>query len=117
MLKIVNKIWGKEEWLVNSEFYCAKWLHLKKGYQCSLHKHKIKDETFYLVFGVVELEIGKLRRRHTLFPGQQYRIKPNVLHRFKSLTPQSTILEVSTHHEDSDSYRVIKSGKIKGDCL
>jgi len=53
MIKKVKKIWGSEEWLVNNELYCCKILNLKKGYRCSIHYHKDKDETFYVLKGIV----------------------------------------------------------------
>jgi hypothetical protein len=43
-----EKVWGEEQWLVNTGAYCGKRMLLKKGFQCSLHHHKIKDETFIL---------------------------------------------------------------------
>src|SRR4051812_37450647 len=43
-----DKIWGREIWITNTALYCGKHLLLNKGYQCSLHYHKIKDETFHL---------------------------------------------------------------------
>ena len=49
LLNIVDKVWGREEWIVNNEKYCGKKLILKKGYSCSMHHHKIKDETFYIL--------------------------------------------------------------------
>ena len=58
MIKWVAKLWGAEKWLVNNEIYCAKELILVNGYQCSLHYHKIKDETFYILEGEVEIEMG-----------------------------------------------------------
>ena len=47
MTEIHKKGWGYENWLVNTELYCGKILHFNHGKQCSLHYHKIKDETFY----------------------------------------------------------------------
>src|SRR3989338_8926171 len=44
-VKIVPKVWGQEQWLVNNEKYCGKKMLIKDGYYCSYHKHKIKDET------------------------------------------------------------------------
>lgn len=46
MLKLITKLWGHEEWLVNNELYCAKFLCLEKGAQCSLHYHEKKIRLF-----------------------------------------------------------------------
>lgn len=129
MLKFVEKVWGYEEWLVNNDTYCAKHLVLKRGYQCSLHYHKIKDETFYILEGEVILELtrpSKIEaktdepvkieyepiRQLILKKGSQIRIHPLDVHRFKANTEFAKILEVSTTHMDADSYRIEKSRKI-----
>ncbi|MBU0614629.1 MAG: cupin domain-containing protein [Nanoarchaeota archaeon] len=105
--KIVDKVWGHEEWIVNRE-YCGKKLVLKKGYRCSMHHHKNKDETFYLVKGKVLLELAG--KKQVLKPGDSVLVLPGAKHRFTGLE-DSEIIEFSTHHEDSDSYRDEESGK------
>jgi len=110
MIKSVNKLWGYEDWLVNTELYCAKILGLKHDFQCSLHYHKKKDETFYCLEGCVKLEFTN--RIITLAKGQQIRIRPGERHRFTAITKTAKILEISTHHSDKDSYRIEKSKKI-----
>lgn len=107
---MVQKLWGYEKWLENNDKYCCKLLSLKKGYQCSLHAHKIKDEMFFVTQGHVRLEVGK-KITH-MRPGSFVRITPGVLHRFRGIE-DSMIIEVSTHHEDSDSYRVEESRKVE----
>ena len=83
-------------------------LSLNKGYQCSLHYHKNKDETFVITEGQVRLELGS-EVLH-LRPGAFIRIPPNTHHRFTGIE-DSLIMEVSTHHEESDSYRLEESRK------
>jgi len=118
MLKFVKKVWGSEEWLVNSDLYCAKYLNLVRGYQCSLHYHEIKDETFYILEGRVDLEIQYqeggvgIRRVMALSKGDQFRIKPGLKHKFLATSDTAKILEVSTTHFDSDSYRLEPSGQV-----
>lgn len=108
-IKIVPKVWGKEEWIVNTADYCGKLLHVKKGYRCSLHYHKNKHETFYVQKGKIFFELdGKSRVINT---GDVETIAPKIKHRFTGLT-DSIIIEFSTHHEDSDSYRDVESGRI-----
>jgi len=107
-IHIVPKEWGEEHWLVN-DIYCGKRLILKKGYRCSLHYHKKKDETFYVAKGKVLLELhGK---KIIMNPGDSQRIKPNDIHRFSGLE-NSEIIEFSTHHDEEDTYRKEPSGKI-----
>lgn len=108
-VEIVPKVWGHEKWLENNEKYCSKLLSLKKGYQCSLHYHKIKDEMFLVTKGHIRLELGK-RILH-MREGSFVRIPPRTLHRFRGIE-DSAILEISTHHSEEDSYRIEESKKV-----
>lgn len=104
--EVYKKVWGWEEWIENSDLYCLKKLHLNKGHQCSYHYHKIKDETFYLLSGKVDMIIDK---EYIVFPiNTAIHIKPNMVHLFRGLE-DSVILEVSTQHFENDSYRLTKS--------
>jgi len=107
-LRIVPKEWGEERWIVNRN-YCGKLLILKKGYRCSLHHHRIKDETFYVNKGRVLMECGG--NTVVMAPGDALLIEPYVKHRFTGLE-DSEIFEFSTHHEDTDSYRDELSGRV-----
>lgn len=110
MTKYVEKVWGSELWIANNELYCGKILNLKKGYQCSIHKHKLKDETFYILEGTVLMEVENIK--NTMKAGETVRIKPDTYHRFTGLE-DSKIIEISTQHFDEDSYRKTLSGKIR----
>lgn len=106
---IVPKLWGYEKWIENNDKYCSKLLFLKKGYQCSLHYHKIKDEMFIVTKGNVRLEVGdKIIHMRT---GNFYRIPPNTPHRFRGIE-ESFLIEVSTTHMEEDSYRIEESRKV-----
>lgn len=102
----VPKAWGEEHWIVNRE-YCGKKLILKRGHRCSMHFHKVKDETFYVLRGRVLLETEAGSR--VMLPGDHQHIPQRLLHRFGGLE-DSEIIEFSTHHEDEDSYRTEPSG-------
>ena len=108
-----DKVWGSEEWIINRS-YCGKILNLKKGFRCSIHHHKIKDETFYILDGKVLMEIDGTRR--IMKPGDVQIIMPNQKHRFTGLE-DSKIIEFSTHHREDDSYRDVESGKVDLDKL
>lgn len=108
-IKKVKKDWGYEKWLVNNDLYCGKIIFIKKGHRCSIHYHKNKDETFYVLKGNIILEL--FGDKIELKEGDSYRLLPGTVHRFIG-TVDSTILEISTHHEDSDSYRLLVGGKI-----
>jgi quercetin dioxygenase-like cupin family protein len=108
--EIHEKAWGREIWVANNEKYCGKILELKKGYRCSVHHHKKKDETFYILSGKVLMEAyGK---KNVMKRGDALRILPNTKHRFTGLC-DGKILEISTHHEEEDSYR--EEGMLSGE--
>lgn len=109
-IKHVEKIWGEEIWLVNNEKYCGKKLILKRGKRCSFHYHKIKDETFYLESGKILIEIGNETK--IMDSGEVIKISPGIKHRFSGLK-DSVIVEISTSHDEEDSYRV--EGQFSGD--
>ena len=105
----IEKAWGYELILANTEKYCGKILHINKGWKCSLHYHKIKDETFYVLSGEVIIEHE--HERKVMLPGNSVRILPEELHRFTGIK-DSDIIEISTHHFDEDSYRIEKSQRV-----
>jgi mannose-6-phosphate isomerase-like protein (cupin superfamily) len=108
--KTVEKVWGQEFWFCNTPHYGCKLLSLKKDFQCSLHYHVDKSETFIVLSGFVKLEVPDVAV--TLQPGDRYNIHPGMEHRFSGVT-DALILEVSTFHQDSDSYRLEESRKIE----
>lgn len=105
-IKIVPKEWGQEEWIVNNEKYCGKKMLIKQGYYCSYHMHKIKEETFYILDGELELiHEGKYLKVRT---GETLHLKPGEYHSFRALK-NTTFFEFSTQHLDEDNYRLTKS--------
>ena len=108
--EIVQKEWGSEKILINTKLYCSKILYLDKGYQCSVHCHKIKDETFYMLHGEAILEVGS--EQVLLAKDMSVRILRGIYHRFKGLS-DCQILEVSTQDSPTDSYRKTASGRVE----
>ena len=107
-LNVVPKIWGYEKWLENNAKYCCKLLSVNKGFQSSLHYHKIKDEMFLIIKGCIRLELQN--KIIPLQEGDFIRILSNALHRFTAVE-NSELIEVSTHHDDEDCYRLEPSMK------
>ena len=108
----VLKGWGFEDWIVNTEKYCGKILFFNKGKQCSWHYHKIKDETFYIQSGKIEMLYGILpdiekARSVILKEGDSFYIPQGLIHRAIALQ-DTFVYEFSTQHFDSDSYRILK---------
>lgn len=107
---IVNKRWGREIWFANNEEknYCGKVLYIEPMQKLSLHFHVIKDEHLFLLHGdctVTYLTKEGEEISFSMNEGDAFHIKPGLVHRFSS-TYGCTLLEASTYHMDSDSYRV-----------
>lgn len=108
----IDKEWGFEQVICNTEHYCSKFLHVKPGFQCSLHYHTLKDETFYVLDGECTLQTACIDPfPQTLSRGQSRHIPPGLPHRFAS-KEGCILLETSTHHEDSDVVRIEPSGPL-----
>ena len=120
MNNIVSKGWGYELWIENNELYCGKHLHVMPRKWCSVHYHKNKKETFYVINGELLLEYSynldkefweeKFAHQKVLKKGDSFTLEPMIAHRFTSndINCPCDFVEFSTHHEDSDSYRIIK---------
>ena len=108
-IKIVQKVWGEELWLVNSNKYCGKVLTVNQDAQSSYHYHKEKEETFYCLYGQVGLTVeGK---DYMLNPFSSPKtIEAGEKHSFTGLM-KSVIMEVSTRHDDNDIVRITESKK------
>ena len=107
----ISKLWGLEEWLVNNEKYCAKLLWITPGFQCSLHYHPVKCETFVALDGLVRVEYyTKNIRCDALLVGRNrdtLTLPNGTPHRFWSMGGEGgLLLEISTTHSDEDVVRL-----------
>jgi len=72
----VEKPWGYEiRWAMN-EKYLGKILFIANGHRLSRQYHEVKDETIYVLSGVLMLELGKSAEKKVLKEGESYRIPP-----------------------------------------
>lgn len=109
-MKVVDKKWGNEIWIVNCDKYCGKILELRGGYCSSYHCHNIKQETFYCLEGSLIL---RLENEEILMVagGDPITIFPGQFHSFRSVDG-AEILEVSTKHSDDDVVRQTTSYEL-----
>jgi mannose-6-phosphate isomerase-like protein (cupin superfamily) len=108
----VSKGWGYEDWIWNGSLYCGKVLFIKQDKACSWHYHKIKDEVFYIQDGRIIVSYGwnddhMKADRVTLSRGNVFHVPTGMRHQMLAVE-DAHIFEFSTHHEDSDSIRLIK---------
>ena len=131
-----QKGWGYELWVHNDADYCGKELVLYKDKKCSVHYHKVKKETFYVVSGdmLVELyshpfevtngldrTVNELIRNGNfstksiyMEPGDSLLIDPGTPHRFQGLAEETRFMEFSTQHFEEDSYRIFPGDSQNG---
>jgi len=114
-VNFVKKNWGSETWIINKE-YCGKVLMFEKGAKFSLHYHLNKEEVFFLQTGKVLFKYFDLRNadklEETILPGTCIEIPRGCPHQIEALE-ESLVIEISTHHEDNDSYRIKKGDSQK----
>lgn len=81
-----------------------------------MHYHMNKDETWYVssgrfVYRFIDTSNAEVTEI-ALVPGDVVRQKPGQPHQLEALM-DGVVFEVSTHHEDSDSFRVWKGDSQK----
>ena len=110
--KYVPKGWGFELWIANNYLYCGKILHVDKGKRCSSHFHVKKLETFYIVKGSIIMRLihkDGTKEEFVMNEGDVLDVPQGLMHQFEGISEDGAdIIEVSTTHDDDDSYRVSK---------
>ena len=99
----VEKPWGYELIWALTDDYCGKLLFIRAGESLSLQYHRIKDESWYVHSGRLELELaateGTEPAAGVVGPGACFRFRPGTVHRPRALE-DTVILEVSTPQLD-----------------
>jgi D-lyxose ketol-isomerase len=86
---------GETEFNINNNIeqgYCGKFMFLFSGQTCPMHHHRVKHETFFVVKGKIEMELGG--KILTMDPGDTCVVDQNARHRFTALE-DSLVLESS----------------------
>lgn len=98
----IPKPWGYELVWAETDRYLGKWLHIEKGEALSYQYHRRKDETIFLLTGLLDLEVARAggpRETLRLNPGDSFRIAPEVRHRMIAVET-CDVFEVSTPEID-----------------
>lgn len=110
------KGWGEETWIINTDTYCGKLLKFNKGALFSDHFHVNKDEAWYVLEGKLELRYYNLANAEKITriikKGDVVHVPPNNPHQLHALEA-SVVIEVSTPHDEADSYRIGKGDSQK----
>jgi mannose-6-phosphate isomerase len=101
--KNVEKPWGHELIFAHTDRYAGKLLFIKAGESLSLQFHNAKDESWYVLEGRAQLELGEPGERmlvnEVVGRGAAFRLKPGTVHRVNAIE-DTTIIEVSTPELD-----------------
>jgi mannose-6-phosphate isomerase len=99
----VEKPWGYELIWAKTEHYAGKILFVRSGQALSLQFHREKDESWYVLAGRAELELGAagqaILEKEVIAKGAAFRFHPGTVHRIVAVE-DTTILEVSTPQLD-----------------
>ena len=83
--------------------YCKKYLFLTPNQSHPTQFHKIKEESFFIILGKIELTLDG--KKKILKKGDLVTIKRKQKHSFKDLSGQGSVIEeLSTKSHKSDSY-------------
>tara|TARA_B100001939_G_scaffold25753_3_gene20847 strand:+ start:6308 stop:6664 length:357 start_codon:yes stop_codon:yes gene_type:complete len=107
----VEKGWGSEFIWATNDSYCGKFLKFNKGAKFSMHFHKEKDESWFVLSGKFKLvwidTENAERNEEELVEGDTWHNPPLVPHQVICLE-EGTLIEVSTPDSVEDNYRVGK---------
>lgn len=106
----ISKSWGSEKLIINNNKFCGKILiYSKKENYSSFHKHKIKNECFFILNGMFSLKFynndNKIEYR-ILNKGDIVHFPPDTAHQLKALEDDGQIFEISTHDDPDDIVRI-----------
>lgn len=106
---IIQKGWGSEDIWATNDKYCGKVMHFKTGKKFSMHFHREKDESWYVLKGKFMLKYidTVTAETHTkiLEAGDTWHNPPLMPHQLICLEA-GDIMEVSTPDSVEDNYRI-----------
>ena len=114
--QINEKVWGNEVSIGYEPYYTVKLMTITPGYQCSIHSHSFKTESFYLISGKLTVETINTKTGITTITNltegfDNITILPNTPHRFYCADDNEVkFIEVSTAEYTDDNNRFAPSG-------
>jgi len=105
---ITGKSWGQTELIFQNDIMEVHRIEIKEGGYCSLHKHDMKWNMFYVEKGLLRIEIHKndykLIDKTTLATGQKTTVKPGEWHKFHAIN-------------DTVAYEIYYTGSLSDDII
>jgi mannose-6-phosphate isomerase-like protein (cupin superfamily) len=99
---VVSKPWGEERVFAETARYAGKVIVIRAGESLSYQYHERKEETVFVLEGVLgfETEDAGGRRKLELKTGELFHVVPGTRHRMFAPRGDCTIAEVSTPELD-----------------
>ena len=95
----IEKPWGYEIHWAQTDDYVGKLLFIKAGHRLSKQYHEIKEETLYVLKGIL-YNYDENDTPMQILPGESFHVKPGQIHRFGATYNNVEVIEVSTPHLD-----------------
>lgn len=112
----VAKGWGSELIWATNDKYCGKMMNFNQGAKFSMHFHREKDETWYVLSGrfkvIVINTADATQTEYELGVGDTWHNPPLLPHQIICLEA-GTVIEVSTPDSVEDNYRVLPGDSQK----
>jgi quercetin dioxygenase-like cupin family protein len=108
----IEKGWGREVIFADHPEYCGKLLiYDKEGATSSMHFHKDKKESWYVLSGsflykTIDTDTGKINTS-VIVEGDTCTNYPFTIHQLIAVENNSVIIEVSTQDSMKDNFRVL----------
>tara|TARA_R110000824_G_C14961506_1_gene652059 strand:- start:54 stop:386 length:333 start_codon:yes stop_codon:yes gene_type:complete len=99
-MRIVEKPWGFELIWAETDKYVGKLLHIHPNQRLSLQYHREKEETVYVIEGILLNYTDEESPPQRIPQGQSFHVKPNQVHRFGAGEEHVELIEVSTPYLD-----------------
>tara|TARA_R110002020_G_scaffold78557_1_gene197465 strand:- start:2902 stop:3258 length:357 start_codon:yes stop_codon:yes gene_type:complete len=104
MKQIIERPWGHEEMIVHAPRYIIKKLFIKAGHSLLKQFHSKKDETVYILDGILCLDFSREKGESNIrkiFKGESWRIAPKTIHKLSASSDGDVVLfKVSTPEQD-----------------
>ncbi len=98
-MRRVEKPWGWELIWAETDQYVGKLLHINAGQRLSKQYHKVKEETVYVITGVL-YNYDENDKVQKFMPNEAFHVTPGQIHRFGAGEGAVEVIEVSTPHLD-----------------
>lgn len=96
--RVVEKPWGREEWLAVGDRIVMKRIVVRDGFRLSLQLHRVKEEAWLIVRGRARVVVGE--SEGVMLPGDVLHLRPNTIHRVAAAGEDVEIIEASTPELD-----------------